>query len=390
MKSDEPIGQTTAVVADTLYDGTGSPPVHDVAIVLEGGMIASVCPVGRLPGNVEIMARAAIAIPGMIDLQINGGGGVLFNDEPTPEALEKMAAAARKGGTAFILPTYITAHGQGFADAMEAVEKAIAMGVPGILGIHLEGPFLSPKRPGIHPRDAIRPIGNEDIAVLSRDIGGPRLITLAPEEAPDGSIRELCNSGAIVFAGHSEASFEDMEKAAGEGISGATHLFNAMSQIAGRAPGLVGAVLDNDRLYAGIIADGVHVHQANLRLAAHSLGPDRLCLVTDAMSTLGTALESFDLLGKQIFLRDGRLVDMNGTLAGAHIALDECLRNMMRFTGINAAEAVQMATSAPAHAVGLGATLGRVASGYRAALTLMDEDFKAVSVVIDSKLYPST
>ncbi|MBU1314824.1 MAG: N-acetylglucosamine-6-phosphate deacetylase [Alphaproteobacteria bacterium] len=383
-------GALTAVVAATLYDGTGADPLHEVAVVINGDIIDGVCPAGDLPGNVDITARSPVVTPGMIDLQINGAGGVLFNDRPTAKTLELMAAAARKGGTAFTLPTFITAHSHGLADAMSAVRNAIDQSVPGILGVHLEGPFLSPKRPGIHPKDAIRRIEAADLETLSGDIGGPRLITLAPEEAPDGAVRALSQSGAIVFAGHSEASYDEMVAAEAEGIRGATHLFNAMSQIGSRAPGAVGGVFDSRKLVAGIIADGFHVHPANLRLAFRVLGPARLFLVTDAMSTLGTDLKEFRLLGKNITLKDGRLVDSTGTLAGAHVAMDECVQTMIRTAGVSPAQAVQMATSTPAHAIGLGDRIGRVAKGFRAALSLMSGQFKAEGVFLDGKLYRSS
>jgi len=371
----------SAVIADALFDGTGAEPRRDAAVVFAGGVIEAIRPVADLSADTEIIAHAPVVTPGLIDLQINGAGGVLFNDAPTPQTLATMAAAARRGGTAYFLPTYVTAHGQGFIDAMRAVETAISQGQPGILGIHLEGPFLSPKRPGIHPKDAIRVLDGADIEALGRDIGGPRLITLAPEEAPPSAIATLKQNGAVLFAGHSEAGFDTMVEAESQGLTGATHLFNAMSQITGREPGVVGSVFDSKTLFAGIIADGVHVHPSNLRLAFRSLGAERLFLVTDAMPTLGTTITEFDLLGKKIHLDGLKLLDSKGTLAGAHIALDACVQNAIELAGATPAQAVQMATSTPARAIGMEHRIGRIAPGYSGTVTLMDKTFAATDVI---------
>lgn len=376
----------TAIRTKKLFDGHVDQPLSDRTVIIADGLIDGIVTGDPALPEETLTLDAPILAPGLIDLQINGARDVLFNDAPTAATLSAIATAARQGGAAHILPTFITAAGKGYRQAIDAVSDARAQNIPGILGIHLEGPFLSPKRPGIHDRSAIRPIGADDIEHLAACQDGVRLITLAPEEQPVGSIAHLVDAGWIVFAGHSEATAADMAKAADEGLCGVTHLFNAMRQITPREPGVVGATLDDQRLFAGIIADGHHVHPTNLRLAVTCLGASRLCLVTDAMPTLGGASTSFTLAGKTIHLKDGRLVDADGTLAGAHLSMIEAVRNMMRLAGVSQADALRMASTTPAHALGLGEALGRIAPGFRASLTLLDEALAVQGVMVDGRL----
>ncbi len=373
------------VLPDALFDGEAEQPVADRAIVIRGGRIhdvtaASCAPAGRV-------LRASVAAPGFIDLQINGGGGVMFNDAPTRDTLRRMARAARRGGTAHILPTFITAPGTGYLAAMRELRAALAEAEPGILGLHLEGPFLSPARPGIHPPDAVRKLTPGDLDALCEGVGGPLLLTLAPEQAPPGAIARLAGAGLTVFAGHSEADHAAMRRAGEEGLRGATHLFNAMSQIMGRAPGVVGAILENTQFYAGIIADDIHVHPANLRLALRAMTERRLFLVTDAMATLDAPEANFAINGKTISQKDGRLADAEGCLAGAHLAMDEAVRNMCRLGGAHQAQALRMASTTPAEALGLGAELGRIAPGYRASVTLLSDDLHALGIIVDGQVH---
>jgi N-acetylglucosamine-6-phosphate deacetylase len=252
------------IAARRLYPGGGRPAEADRAVGVAGGRIVAVVDRAEVPAGAPLR-EAEVVAPGFVDLQINGGGGVLFNDAPTVETIRTMARAARLGGTAHILPTFITAEGETYGRALEAVGAAMAAGVPGCLGVHLEGPFLSPRRPGIHPARHIRRITPADADRIA-GFGHPVLVTLAPEEAEAELVARLVAAGVAVFAGHTEATAEEMGRAAGLGVRGVTHLWNAMSQLAGRAPGVVGAALTDGRLVAGIIADGLHVHPANLRL----------------------------------------------------------------------------------------------------------------------------
>jgi N-acetylglucosamine-6-phosphate deacetylase len=366
--------------ARTLYPGAGRPPERDSVVEVLGGRIASVRPRSEVPRDAVVREHEVVA-PGFVDLQINGGGGALFNDAPTVETIATMARAARKGGTAHILPTFITDEAAAYAAAMQAVESAIAAGVPGCLGIHLEGPFLSPKRPGIHPPHHIRPLTEADAGRIA-GFPHPCLATLAPEEADEALLRRLVAGGITLFAGHTEATAEEIARAADLGLRGVTHLWNAMSQLQGRAPGVVGAALTDERLSAGIIADGLHVHPLNLRLAAQTMG-DRLFLVTDAMPTLGAGIAGFDLGGVAVSLVDGRLLSPEGTLAGAHLAMDEAVRNMVVLAGVARAEALDMASGRPARVMGLAGELGQVAPGFRASLACLDEALGAVAVMVD-------
>jgi N-acetylglucosamine-6-phosphate deacetylase len=374
------LAERLRIAARRLFPGGGLPSESDRMIEVEDGRIAWVgpraeAPPGTAPREVDTVA------PGFVDLQINGGGGVLFNDAPTPRTIATIARAARKGGTAHVLPTFITDEGASYASALAAVEAALAAGVPGCLGVHLEGPFLSPRRPGIHPAGHIRPMTAEDAERLGA-ARFPVLLTLAPEEVPRDDLARLAAGGVRVFAGHSEATAEEIARAADLGLAGVTHLWNAMSQLQGRAPGVVGAALTDTRLMAGIIADGLHVHPLNLRLAASIMG-ERLFLVTDAMATLGCDLEDFALAGVPVRLVNGRLVSPEGTLAGAHLAMDEAVQNMIAMAGVTPEEALDMASGRPACAIGLGDELGRIATGFRASLSLLDAELRAVAVMVD-------
>jgi N-acetylglucosamine-6-phosphate deacetylase len=374
------LAEPIRIAARRLYPGGGRPPEEDRVIEVSEGRVAWVRPSSEVPPGPPPRAFDTVA-PGFVDLQINGGGGVLFNAVPTPGTIATIARAARKGGTAHILPTFITDEGAAYAQALAAVTAAIAMGVPGCLGLHLEGPFLSPKRPGIHPGRHIRPLTPEDADRIGA-ASFPVLLTLAPEEAASGLVAGLVARGVTVFAGHTEATAEEVAQAAEIGLSGVTHLWNAMSQLQGRAPGAVGAALTDTRLMAGIIADGLHVHPLNLRLAAQAMG-ERLFLVTDAMATLGSDIAGFDLAGVPVRLVEGRLVSPEGTLAGAHLAMDEAVRNMVSLSGVGLPEALDMASGRAARAIGLEGELGRIATGFRASIACLDAELRTVAVMVD-------
>ena len=360
--------------ARLVFPGGNRPPLDDHVIEIAAGRVAALRPAG--PDDPAPLAE--IAAPGFIDLQINGAADVLFNDDPSVAALDRIAAGARQGGTAHLLPTFITAPGQDYRRAMAAVRAAIAADRPGILGLHLEGPFLSPRRPGIHDPAAIRPLAAADVEALTAPFPGPLLLTLAPEEQAPDDLARLDRAGVILFAGHSEARADCIGPA-----RGATHLWNAMPPAAGREPGIVGAVLDRG-LYAGIIADGHHVDWANIRIAARLL-PDRLCLVTDAMPTLAGRRDSFELHGRTIRLAGGRLTDAGGTLAGAQVAMDQAVAGMVRHGGLGLGQALHMASGNPAAAL-RQADLGHLDPGARASVTLLGADLSACGVIVDGAL----
>lgn len=371
------------VFAQTLYTGEGQEPRPNQLLTLEGGHIASL---EQVDGEAvpDETVRMDIAAPGFIDLQINGAADVQFNDSPTVAAIERIAWGARQGGTAHILPTFITDAGDRYREAIAAVEAAITSDVLGVLGVHLEGPFLSPDRPGIHPARFIRQLEASDVAYIQA-AQCPILLTLAPERQNHALLRQLANAGITLFAGHTAATHNQMLNAIDTGLSGVTHLFNAQSQMAGREPGTVGTALMHSALRAGIIADGHHVHPQMLAMAARLMS-ERLFLVTDAMQTLAGEQTSFDLMGTMVGLEGGRLTGPNGTLAGAHLSMDEAVRNAVSFMGVSVAQALRMASGNAAKALGLQDELGQIAPGYRASITGLSNDLQAQSVIVDGLL----
>ncbi len=376
------------IVARTLYDGERIEPLADRIVTIDNGFIVSV----RAFSGTRLAAEDAITVdilaPGFIDMQINGAADAQFNEQPTIETLMRMSAGARQGGTAHILPTFITAPGMEYRAAIDATNAAIASGVPGILGVHLEGPFLSKEKPGIHSSACIRSLTQEDINAL-RLAKGIVLVTLAPEVQDLGYVRELAGAGIHVFAGHSNATAGQMRSGIAAGVKGVTHLFNAQSQISAREPGVAGSALMNGHLFAGIIADGFHVDPQNLAMAAHLMG-NRLCLVTDSMKTINGTVTSFDLCGTSIVLENGKLTGPEGTLAGAHLSMDQAVRNAMTMMGCPPATALKMASTNPARALALDGQLGKIKQCYRASLTCLSADFRPVGTVVDGRLFTSS
>lgn len=313
----------------------------------------------------------AILAPGFIDVQVNGGGGRMLNDGPSCETIRIIAAAHRRFGTTGFLPTLITdepARMHALADVGDD-----AMALPGVLGLHLEGPFLNPARKGIHPAAFLRMPHADDMAVLLR-FGrfGRSLVTLAPELFDPSVLRCLAGSGLRLSIGHSEATSAQLQQAAAAGVTGVTHLFNAMSQMQPRAPGVVGSALAHDALFAGIICDGHHVDPVNLRAAFRAKGRDRLMLVTDAMATVGARQGGFTLNGRSITLEAGRLQDAHGTLAGAHLTMIDAVQNAVEMMGATLGDALIMASATPARFLGLDGARGRIAPGFQADLVAFD------------------
>ncbi|WP_310620465.1 N-acetylglucosamine-6-phosphate deacetylase [Flexibacterium corallicola] len=374
------------IFATELFDGSGAAPKLNQLIEIDRGLICSCAPATKEEAERQGAVCAPVVAPGFIDLQINGANDTLFNDDPSVQSISRIGEGARRGGTAHFLPTFITAPDKAYPQAIEAAEQALEQGVTGVLGIHLEGPFLSPDRAGIHPKSAICPLNEEDLENLTAPFAGCMLLTLAPEQHEPHQLEALVEAGLVVFAGHSEAGAEAMNTALAAGLSGVTHLYNAMSQMSGREPGVVGSALSSTALYAGIIADGIHVHPANVALAAR-LKPDHLCLVSDAMPTLAGTCKQFNLYGTKIYLKGNKLSNGEGVLAGAHLAMDQALRNMLAFSNCTPAQALKMASTNPAHALGLEEELGYIKKGYRASMTLLDEDMQVRGVMVDGTFY---
>lgn len=343
-----------------------------VSVVVAGRGIAALSE--TIPANTQVVDLAgALLLPGFVDVQVNGGGGVLFNDDPTPAGIAAIGAAHRRFGTTGFLPTLISDDLAAVSAAIGAVDEAIARGVPGVLGIHLEGPFLAAPRRGIHCADKLRVLHDQDIELLTSLKRGQTLITLAPEAASPAQIERLVAAGVIVALGHSEADYDAARAAFAAGASGVTHLFNAMSGFGHRAPGMVGAALGDDAIFAGVIADGHHLHPAALRVALKAKGPDRIMLVTDAMPSVGSDAAGFDLQGRHIALAGGMLTDDAGTLAGSHLTMAAAFANVMAQTGATVEEASRMASATPAAFLGLADRIGRIAPGMQADLVALDE-----------------
>jgi N-acetylglucosamine-6-phosphate deacetylase len=358
--------QRFAIAADWVFDGAVVRPHH--AVVVEGETIAGVVPRLDAPNPVHSLPEGAWLAPGFIDIQVNGGGDILFNDDPSPEAIAAITAAHRRFGTTSLLPTVITDSLSKMRAARAAVEAA--MHNHSVLGIHFEGPWLSPGKPGIHDPAHIRPPARDEIEVVAAPGHGVVVVTLAPEEVPADLIGELARAGARVSLGHSMASYAETKAAIGQGLTGFTHLFNAMRPIAARHPGPIVAALETPGVWYGMIADGVHVDFAVLKLALRSVA--RPMLVSDAMPPVGGSRSSFTLQGRKITLRDGRCTGQDGTLAGAALDMATAVRNCVEFLDMPLTAALRAAAAEPADFLGLSDRLGRLKPGCRADMVGLD------------------
>jgi len=371
-----------AVTADRVFDG------HrwhvEAAVLIRNRRIVGVGPQGEIPrGRPQTRLPAGVFLaPGFIDLQVNGGGGVLLNDQPTIEGMRAIARAHRRFGTTGCLPTLITDTRKRMREAIAAA-RSIA-GRDGIIGVHLEGPFISPRRPGVHRTDRIAQAGPGDLEYLADLAGvGRSLITLAPECVLAGFVRALAASGVRISIGHSEASAAIVMQAVADGATGVTHLYNAMPSMSAREPGIVGTALAEPRLTAGLIVDGIHVDPIAVRAAFAAKGADRIALVTDAMPTVGALVDRFDLLGCAVKLANGRLVTEEGTLAGAHLDMASAVRNAVKLAQLPLEDALRAASLTPARFLGLEQERGTLIAGARADLVALTPELQVVATWID-------
>jgi N-acetylglucosamine-6-phosphate deacetylase len=348
-----------------------------MALLSEGGLISAILPHDdpRISAAERIDLQGQLLLPGFIDTQVNGGGGVLFNDQPTPAGIAAIGRAHARFGTTGFLPTLISDTLAKVAEAIAAANAAIAAGVPGVLGIHLEGPFLSEARKGVHEAMHLQALLPSQVAMLGSLERGRTLLTLAPERASDQVLQQLADVGVILACGHSNATAAQVEQARRHGLRGFTHLFNAMSPLTAREPGVVGAALAADDCWLGIIVDGKHVDPRVLKLALRAHPADRFMLVTDAMPSVGTDASSFELQGRTMQVADGYCIDEHGTLAGTALDMARCVRNAIAMLGVDPLLAVRMASEFPAEFLGLQASHGRLAPGLRADLVACDEQF---------------
>jgi len=353
------------------------------AVLIEDGRIEAICPSDRLPQGTERRHVSGMLAPGFIDVQVNGGGGVLFNAMRNVEAIRAIGAAHRRFGTTGFLPTFMSDTRERMAEAVDAVRDGLALGIPGLLGIHLEGPFLNPERKGVHDAKFMRPVEEEDIRIMTSLGAGRTLVTLAPDMVPGEVISRLVEAGIIVSAGHTAADQDTLAEARRRGLTGYTHLFNAMPPMAGRAPGPVGAALADERAWCGLIVDLHHVSAMSLRVAIAAHGVERMMLVTDAMPPTGTDLTHFELHGRTIFRRGGRLTTADGTLAGSDLDMASAVRNCVAKLSLGVPDALMMASLAPASFLRLDDQLGRISPGYRASFVLLDQALEVRATWID-------
>jgi N-acetylglucosamine-6-phosphate deacetylase len=358
-----------AVAADTVFDGTDQH--RDCAVIIENGDIVALAPRRELPADISVLELpdGVWLAPGFIDVQVNGGGDVLFNDAPTTEAILAIVAAHRRFGTTSLLPTLISDTTEKMRAASAALTAAMARD-PGVLGIHFEGPFLSPERAGVHDPALLREPTAEDMEIVLAPRPGTTLVTLAPERVPPGFVARLIGAGIRLALGHSMATYAETRAALAEGLTGFTHLFNAMRSLSSREPGPIAAALETPEAFYGLIVDGEHVAAPMLRLALRGLGQPML--VTDAMPPVGGTGASFTLCGKEVLMRDGRCITADGTLAGAALDMATAVRNSLRLLRLELPQVLRLASAAPAAFLGIADRLGHLAPGYRADMVALD------------------
>ncbi|GAA0775796.1 N-acetylglucosamine-6-phosphate deacetylase [Roseibium denhamense] len=374
--------QVHAFQGARIFDGMSFQ--DDAALCVHDGKVVRICATADLPEGAEVTdLGGGILAPGFVDLQVNGGGGVMFNSAPALETLKTIAEAHASIGATSILPTLITDTRETTAAAIQAVQQAISEGVPGIAGLHLEGPHLSVARKGAHDADLIRPMEPADLeSLLAAAKSLPVLkVTVAPESVKPEQIRALSAAGILVSLGHTDSRFADCQEAVAAGARCVTHLFNAQSQLGNREPGVVGAALQLGDLSAGLIADGIHVHPATMASAIRAKqGPGHIFLVSDAMATAGSTITDFLLNGRKIERRDNRLTLQDGTLAGAHLDLTTAIRNLVHLCGIPLETALAMATSGPAALIGRSEQIGTLRHGANADFVHLSSDLELRSV----------
>ncbi|RLM24018.1 N-acetylglucosamine-6-phosphate deacetylase [Brenneria alni] len=365
---------------------TGHQVLDNHAVVIANGLIDNVCPVGELPEGMEKHdIGGALLAPGFIDLQLNGCGGVQFNDSLeaiSVQTLETMHMTNLKSGCTSFLPTLITSNDEFMRHSVNVMRAYLAQNKHQALGLHLEGPWLNVIKKGTHNAALIRQPTQELVDFLCKNADVIIKVTLAPEKVTSAIIHQLTEAGIVVSAGHSNATWEQAKQGFASGIRFATHLFNAMPYLTGREPGLVGAIYDAPEIYCGIIADGFHVNWANIRNSKRIKG-EKLVLVTDAVAPAGSTIEQFIFAGKTIYYRDGLCVDENGVLSGSALTMMEAVRNCVEQAGIPLDEALRMATLYPARAIGTDKLLGSIENGKVANLTVFDRNYHILKTFVN-------
>lgn len=366
---------------------TGAVGAADIAVA--DGVVFAITPAADTAADRMVDLEGGWLLPGFIDTQVNGGGGVLFNDQVDVDAIAAIGAAHARFGTTAFLPTLISDTPAQIAAALTAVDTAIEQGVPGVIGIHIEGPFINEIKRGIHEAHRIRRLDADTLATLTAPRRGRVMLTLAPEFCDEDDIRTLVRHGVIVSAGHSDATYDEVQRAIAAGLSGFTHLFNAMSPLHHRNPGAVGAAFDSDA-WCGLIVDDVHLHPAVVRLAVRAKGKDRIMLVTDAMPSVGTDVSEFTLQGKRIAVREGVCIFEDGTLAGTHLDMASAVRKTVEVTGLPVPDVAAMASATPATFLSLQDRQGAIAAGHRADWVWLDAALHPRATWIAGKIVSET
>ncbi len=361
---------------------TGTELLERATVHIRGGLIADVTP--GVAANASLLE--GILAPGLIDAQVNGGGGVLFNDAPTLETLRTITAAHGQLGVTSLMATLITDERGKIGRAIAAMDQAIAEEVQGLLGLHLEGPWLSAPKRGVHPQGFLRALDAGDLRDLTAKRAWPVMVTVAPEQASPEDVRALVAAGVVVSIGHTAAAHDQVEALVKAGATGFTHLFNAMPPLEGRKPGAVGVALTDTSTWAGLILDGIHVHPMSARVALAAKTASRLFLVSDAMATVGSHDSGMKLFGEQITVSEGALRTADGTLAGAHLDMASAARNAVAMLGASTADALRMATLTPAEFLGVAGQRGRIGIGARADMVLLSSQLDVRNVWVAGKL----
>ncbi|MGF1774281.1 N-acetylglucosamine-6-phosphate deacetylase [Vibrio wakamikoensis] len=371
------------ISAHRIFDGT---TFHfDSVLVYRDDIVVDILPKAEVPSDLSYDDYPdKTIVPGFIDIQVNGGGEVMFNNTMTVEGINTICKAHRKHGTAYLLPTLISATTTDMTNALNAVANAIEQRIPGVAGIHLEGPWLNANKKGAHDAGKFYAPSVSELESFPWLAMGTTLVTLAPECVDTEVLAWLKNNDVVVSCGHSNASSHELSGEKLPLIDGFTHLFNAMSPLEGREPGVVGTALMADHAWCSIIVDDIHVDSANVMLAKRLKRQQQLLIVTDAMASVGSISNSFVLDGEQISVQNGRLVNAQGALAGAHIGMDQSVANVIQW-GIEEAEAFRMASMYPARAINRS-DLGTLKSGSKASVTILNSDYRASHVMVDGQL----
>ncbi|KZK94324.1 MULTISPECIES: N-acetylglucosamine-6-phosphate deacetylase [unclassified Pseudovibrio] len=374
--STAPGNQDIWLCPDQLFDGQNL--LSDTAIHLVNGKCVGLSSADQLPADATVKKLSGLITPGFFDIQINGGGGVLYNTSPSPEGLAAIAAAHRQFGTTALLPTVITDAPNVLEDAVEAMKDAY--GTHGIKGIHIEGPHISVERKGTHEASWVRPLNERSLQLVRdlRDRDIPVLMTVAPEGVAKGDVARLVEMGAVVSIGHTDAGAAQIKPILEEGANLFTHLFNGMSQMVNREPGAVGTGI-NSTAYCSLIVDGHHVADDMLRLAIRARPvKDHMIIISDAMPTVGGP-ENFNLYGHQVYLEDGKLINKAGSLAGAHVTMLESVARMITELQFPAEEVLRMSLSNPAALMGLQQSVASLQNTDLADMLLLAPDYKSFS-----------